>query len=218
MSSDERRIGHLAGAQDGALPPHERAHLDELRRLLASGAVWVEARPQLEDAVVTAITMEAWARGIAGAGMSSPWTRLSWKGPRFSAAAAAVAVALAAVAIVVGVGGASRGPERLAMIVTGTALAPDARGEAMLTKAASGWQIDLRVRGLPHLSGVRYYEAWLTDGTGTLVPVGTFNDARAVTLWSGVPATHFSMLTVTVQTLGEQRSSGHRVLAGRIGT
>ena len=71
--------------------------------------------------------------------------------------------------------------------------------------------------GLPHLAGSRYYEAWLENPAGTLVPIGTFN-ARQVTLWAGVPATEFRTLTVTIQPVGASpASSGLRVLTGRIG-
>jgi hypothetical protein len=47
--------------------------------------------------------------------------------------------------------------------------------------------------------------------------VGTFNDARNVTLWSGVPVTKFRSLTVTQQVAnGNPKSSGRRVLTGTI--
>ena len=50
-----------------------------------------------------------------------------------------------------------------------------------------------------------------------LVPVGTFNDARRVTLWAGVPVPSFPTLTVTRQRLGAgAASSGQRVLGGTI--
>ena len=80
----------------------------------------------------------------------------------------------------------------------------------------SGWEAKLSVAGLPHLANGRYYEAWLKNATGTLVPVGTFNDARQVTLWSGVPVTQFRTLAVTEQRVGAVRSSGVRVLIGTI--
>ena len=50
-----------------------------------------------------------------------------------------------------------------------------------------------------------------------LVPVGTFNDARKVTLWAGVPPTAFPTLTVTRQRAdGNPASSGERVLIGTL--
>jgi hypothetical protein len=63
----------------------------------------------------------------------------------------------------------------------------------------------------------RFYQAWLKNRDGVLVPVGTFNDARNVTLWSGVPVTTFRTLTVTVQPAnGNPASSGRRVLSGTV--
>jgi hypothetical protein len=52
---------------------------------------------------------------------------------------------------------------------------------------------------------------------GTLVPVGTFNDARSVTLWSGVSPVSFGAFTVTAEVAdGNQASSGLRVLVGSL--
>jgi hypothetical protein len=86
-----------------------------------------------------------------------------------------------------------------------------------LTKTGSGWRVNLDAAGLPRLAGGRYYEAWLKNRTGTLVPVGTFNDARNVTLWAGVPPPDYPSLTVTRQRAGgSPASSGERVLTGSI--
>jgi hypothetical protein len=50
-----------------------------------------------------------------------------------------------------------------------------------------------------------------------LVPVGTFNEGRNVTLWAGVPPTSFTVLTVTrEQADGNQASSGEKVLVGTV--
>ena len=108
-------------------------------------------------------------------------------------------------------------PLRLAMVVTGTPLAPYAHGSATATKTTSGWEIQLSATGLPHLANGRYYQAWVKDAAGILVPVGTFNDALHVTLWAGVPVTRFRTLTVTEQQAnGNPASSGRRVLVGTI--
>ena len=49
------------------------------------------------------------------------------------------------------------------------------------------------------------------------MPVGTFNDARKVTLWAGVKPPAFPVLTVTRQRAdGNPASSGERVLLGTI--
>jgi hypothetical protein len=103
------------------------------------------------------------------------------------------------------------------MVVEGTALAPGVHGSATLTKQPSGWRIVLTVPGLPSLQNGLYYQAWLKNARGILVPVGTFNDARDVTLWSGVPVTQFPTLTVTRQRAnGDPASSGQRVLVGTV--
>jgi hypothetical protein len=103
------------------------------------------------------------------------------------------------------------------MAVSGTSLAPDAHGSATLTKTTSGWRIELSASGLQRLADGRYYQAWLKNPAGVLVPVGTFNDARKVTLWAGVPPTAFPALTVTRQRAdGNPASSGERVLIGTL--
>jgi hypothetical protein len=108
-------------------------------------------------------------------------------------------------------------PLKFAMVVNGTSLAPGAHGSATLTKMSSGWQVELSATGLPHLAGSNYYQAWLKNSAGVLVPIGTFNDAVKVTLWSGVPVTQFRTLTVTRQQAnGNPASSGQRVLIGTI--
>ena len=106
-------------------------------------------------------------------------------------------------------------PLQFAMVVSGTQLAPQAHGNATLTKTESGWRIELSATGLPHLANGRYYQAWLKNPAGILVPVGTFNDAKQVTLWSGAPVTQFRAFSVTEQLAnGNPVSSGRRVLVG----
>jgi Anti-sigma-K factor rskA len=98
-----------------------------------------------------------------------------------------------------------------------TALAQGARGEATLTKTSSGWRIELDARGLPRLAGGRFYEAWLRNSAGVLVPIGTFNEGRKVTLWAGVSPKDFPTLTVTRERAdGAQASSGEKVLVGMV--
>jgi hypothetical protein len=126
-------------------------------------------------------------------------------------------VAAAAVAVVV-VGSGSHGT-RVQAALGPTALVPGARGDATLTKTSSGWRIHLDATGLPRLAGGRFYEAWLRNSAGVLVPIGTFNEGRNVTLWAGVPPTSFTVLTVTrEQADGNQASSGEKVLVGPVRT
>jgi hypothetical protein len=52
-----------------------------------------------------------------------------------------------------------------------------------------------------------------------LVPIGTFNEGRDVTLWAGVAPTSFTGLTVTRERAdGDQASSGEKVLVGKVRT
>ena len=100
-----------------------------------------------------------------------------------------------------------------------TDVVPGATGEATLTKTDSGWKIELDATGLPRLEGGRFYQAWLRNAAGVLVPIGTFNEGRDVTLWAGVSPKDFTTLTVTrEQADDEQASSGERVLVGTVDT
>jgi Anti-sigma-K factor rskA, C-terminal len=224
--SDNERIAYLAGEPVESLPAQDRAELDELRELLRSPATWVEAEPGLEDRVVGAIADAAAGRGEAEVVSPPPrrapatarW-RSFFRRPVYAFGAVATGVAaVAAVVIVLATSGSSTpAPLHFAMVVQGTPLAPGAHGNAKLTKTDSGWRIELRATGLPRLDNGRFYQAWVKNAAGILVPVGTFNDARNVTLWSGVPITKFRTLTVTQQLAnGNPKSSGRRVLVGTI--
>ncbi len=212
---DDDRIAYLAGEEAASLNASERADLEHLRGHLSAKATWVEPDAGLEDRIVAAVTAEAGAaRPARRAGRTPLTARLGLRRPAL--ALGALAAAAVAVAIVLSSGGGSPST-RFAMAVSGTALAPDAHGSATLAKTASGWRIELSASGLPRLANGRYYQAWLKSPAGVLVPVGTFNDARKVTLWAGVPPTAFPALTVTRQRAdGNPASSGERVLLGAL--
>jgi Anti-sigma-K factor rskA, C-terminal len=241
-ASDEDRIAYLAGEDVGALAPDDRAELDELRGLLDDESVWTEPPPELEDRVVTGIADESRAAPSTAAptpehakAPQGPAARPRRQGPaynperrfpsillerpKYMAAALAGLVAIIAVVTLLTTNGGNsrRSQQRFAMVVNGTDLAPGAHGTAALVKENSGWQITLKASGLPVLANGRYYQAWLSDSAGTLVPIGTFNDAVDVTLWSGVSVTQFGTLIVTRQRAeGNPGSSGQRVLTGTI--
>lgn len=85
-----------------------------------------------------------------------------------------------------------------------------------IKKLPSGWRIELDA-DLPRLDDGEYYQAWLSDDAGTLVPIGTFNEGEDVVLWAGVSPLEFTTLTVTRERAdGDQDSSGDRVLSGEI--
>ena len=174
-ANDDDRIAYLAGEPVESLSAQERTELGELRELLQAPATWVEPEPTLEDRVVAAIGEEARNRpGRAAARRPAFWRGRGLRRPAF--ALAGVVAALAAVVVVVAVSGNAPAPRQFAMVVTGTALAPGAHGSATLTETSSGWRIKLAASGLPHLAGDRFYQAWVKNAAGILVPVGTFND------------------------------------------
>jgi hypothetical protein len=199
------------------LSAQERADLDELRSLLQAPATWTEPDPGLEDQVVAAIAAEA-PDQPARARRRRPSLQFGFALRRPAIGLAGVAAAtIAAVVIALAAQNQGPAPQRFAMVLSGTDLADGAHGSATLTKTASGWRIQLSATGLPRLANGRYYEAWLKNPAGILVPVGTFNQAVNVTLWAGVPPTSFPTLTVTQQLAnGNPASSGKRVLVGTI--
>jgi hypothetical protein len=219
-TDDDDRIAYLAGEDPDSLTARERAELDELRGLLSAPATWAQPDPGLEDRVVAAIAEEAQARPASARVRRRAFRgRLVLRRPAFALAgvAGAAAIVIAVFVIAVSVNNKSPARQEFAMVISGTGLAPSAHGSATLTKTSSGWRIALSATGLPRLANGRYYEAWLKNAAGILVPVGTFNDATQVTLWAGVPPPEFPSLTVTEQQAnGNPASSGKRVLTGTI--
>ena len=220
-ASDNDRISYLSGEPVTSLTPQERAELDELRTLLETPAAWEDPDPALEDLVVNAVAREAEAeRASATAQVAPPGRRrlslgAPWRrGPVVAMGGLATAAAIV-VALVIALNANSSKPLQFALVVSGTPLAPGAHGSATLTQTESGWRVELKATGLPHLANGRYYQAWLKNSAGILVPIGTFNDAQNVTLWSGAPVTQFRTFSVTRQLAnGNPTSSGQRVLVG----
>jgi hypothetical protein len=99
-----------------------------------------------------------------------------------------------------------------------TELSPGAAGSVEIGRNGGGFRVTLDATGLPALPSGRFYQAWLKDRQGTLVPIGTFSSSdETVTLWSGVSPEELPLLTVTVEERdGDQASSGQVVLAGEI--
>jgi anti-sigma-K factor RskA len=126
-------------------------------------------------------------------------------------AAAVVAVALSAVVVIRN----STSQPRFDVALAATELVPGASGSAVMLKTDSGWEIQLDASGLPRLDGGQFYQAWLRNADGVLVPIGTFNEGAEVILWSGVPPADFPTMTITRESAdGDQASSGQRVLVG----
>jgi hypothetical protein len=187
---------------DSDLTPAERAELERVHDVLADPALWAEPAPDLQEAVVAAIAAEARA--------GRRRRRI-----RFAVAGIAATVLLA-VGVTFSLQANRADRVEFAASLTGTELAPDAAGEVTLTKTTSGWKVELRASGLPRRADGEFYEAWLKDDSGLLVPIGTFNDGRDVILWAGVGPNAFPTLTVTREIAdGDQGSSGEIVLVGQ---
>lgn len=185
---------------DDDLTPAELAEIERVHGVLADPAVWAEPPLDLQERVVAAIAAEA-----------AP--RRRW--PRYAAGGLAAAVLLA-IGVTVGIQ-ATQDDDRVefAAALRGTELAPDAKGEVTLAKTSSGWRIELHATGLPRRADGEFYEAWLKNEAGQLVPIGTFNDGRDVVLWAGVGPATFPTLTITREVAdGNQASSGEVVLTG----
>ena len=213
-----REIAELAALADGSLAPARRAALEarvaasaELADLLAEQRRAVA----LTRSAVNGVEAPAALRARIEAQRRARRLRL----PGRLVLIGAAATAALAVAIGLGVFSSGTSGTRFHAALSATELVPGARGEATLSKTASGWRIELDATGLPRLEGGRFYEAWLRDGAGVLVPIGTFNEGRNVTLWAGVSPKDFATLTVTRERAdGDQASSGEKVLVGTVAT
>jgi anti-sigma-K factor RskA len=206
----------LAALADGSLPPELRAPLEA--RVAASPEL-AERLAEQEQAValVRAAVQEVEAPASLRTSIESRRARTRRPPRRLVLVGATAAAAVAAVAIGVAVLGSSSSGTHFRAALGATALAPGAIGEATLTKTSSGWRIQLDATGLPRLADGRFYEAWLKNPAGVLVPIGTFNEGRHLMLWAGVPPTGFTTLTVTRERAdGDQASSGEKVLVGAV--
>ena len=239
-ATDRARVDYLAGETDVELDAADQAELDELRALLADPTLWSEPPAELEDSVVALIEAQARtttttsltqapASEDSGAPLPTATAPIDlgaarekrerrtgarrFTRPVFLVAAAAAIVAVAVSATVVLRN--STGQRTFDVALSATELAPGAAGSATMLKTDSGWEIKLDASGLPRLDGGEFYQAWLRNADGVLVPIGTFNEGTDVTLWAGVPPDQFSTMTITREAAdGNQDSSGQRVLVG----
>jgi hypothetical protein len=212
MPRDDDLVAYLAGDGGGPLSPEEIADLDELRAVLADTSTWSEPPPELEDLVVAAIVAEA-----RQAPPVVDLTAVRESRRRRAVGLGAAILAAAAAVLAFAVFGPDRNQPDFSMSLQATELAPGATGHVDLTKTQSGWRVELDATGLPRLDNGQFYEAWLKSDTNLLVPIGTFNEGKKVTLWAGVPVTEYKTLTVTIEaTDNEQASSGKRVLVGTV--
>ena len=216
----DREIAELAALADGSLEQERRDALEA--RVAASSELADQlAEQQRAVALTRSAADEVEAPAALRARVETQRRSRRGRAPgRFVLAGAATTAALVAVvALAVSVLGSGTSAESFHVALAPTDLAPGATGEATLTKTTSGWRIELDATGLPRLDSGRFYEGWLRDAAGVLVPIGTFNEGKRVTLWAGVSPTEFTMLTVTRERAdGDQTPSGEKVLDGKVDT
>jgi hypothetical protein len=208
--TDKDLIDYLSGDSNAPLEPDDRETLDQLRSLLADEATWVEPDPALEARVLASIS-DAAAQDAPARARRLPAFRL----PRLRRLVPALAAGLAVIAATaVFLTGRGPTPTQFSVILHATALAPGARGNATLTKTDAGWRVNLSAYGLPlRKQNGTYYQAWLKNRAGNVVPIGTFNQPTSITMWSGVsPQKGFTTLTVTRQRASFSPASSHQVV------
>ena len=198
-------FAELAALADGSLAPERRAELDA--RVAASSELAERLGEQqravaLAQSATNGVEAPAALRGHIEAQRRARRSRR----PRHLVLVGAAATTAVAVAVGVVVFGSGTSSKRFQAALAATDLQPGAR-------------IELNATGLPRLADGRFYEVWLRDSAGVLVPLGTFNQGPKVTLWAGVSPTSFTTLTVTRERAdGDQASSGEKVLSGRVDT
>jgi hypothetical protein len=209
-----RELAELAALADGSLAPGRRAALEAR----------VAADPELADRLAEQQRAVALTRGAA-AEVEAPLAlreridqrQRARRAPPRRGLILAGAVVPAVLAIAIGLRVADSGGSGASFraALAATAAVPAAGGDATFTKTDSGWRIELDATGLPRRQGALFYQAWLRSSAGVLVPIGTFNDGRKVTLWAGVSPKDYPTLTVTRERAdGDQASSGEKVLVG----
>jgi anti-sigma-K factor RskA len=214
----EAEIAELAALADGSLPPGRRAAL-EARVAASSELAERLGEQQRAVALARSATNGVEAPPALRARIEAQRAPRRMRVSRRPVLVAAAATAVLAVALGVAVFRSGTSGERFHAALAATDLVPSATGAATLSKTSSGWRVELNATGLPRLAGGRFYEAWLRNSAGVLVPIGTFNEGRKVTLWAGVSPKSFTTLTVTrEQADGDQTSSGDKVLIGTVDT
>lgn len=180
----------------------QSAEVRLIAELLADASTWSEPRHRLGDTVVDAVTDLA-------SGSRRPRHRVTKM-------VAGAAVVLATLAIVFGIVSREEAHAELDADLRATVSASNSSASVELYRNRSGFRVVLDARDLPTLPPGEYYQAWLRNAAGAVIPIGTFSSSQdEVTLWSGASATGFVRMTVTVESKADHlASSGRVVLVG----
>ena len=216
--TDEQREALITGDRAGSLAPDEVADVALLAILLSDPSTWAEPSASLEDGVVQAVKSAPPAAAEGSVSASTNRARDATTRRRrivASALSAAAAIAIVVGAVVVARRGTSADFKAQ---LSATAAAPGARASVSITHNSAGFRFVLDAHGLPALPPSEYYQAWLKNAAGTLVPIGTFSSSDGlVALWSGVSPKQFPTMSVTIEaTDNDQATSGRRVLVGEV--
>ncbi|MER7820368.1 anti-sigma factor [Streptomyces sp. NPDC096153] len=106
-------------------------------------------------------------------------------------------------------------PSSESTVLAGTEMAPNASGRARVRRTPSGFEITLKMHGVPPSKENEYYQGWIKGKKGA-VTVGTFhlrNGEDEVTLWSGVEISRYPTIAVTLQEEGDGPHSSGKVIA-----
>ena len=206
----------IVGDRADDLSPEEAADLPLLAALLADKAMWADPSRGLERRVIQAIADEPTTAAVPNVVELHRRSHTRWR-TRVMASAAAATVAIAAVVASVMAASGGSSPAFTANLAE-TGLVPGAHASAEIAHTSGGFRITLDASGLERQPDGSYYEAWLKNTDGTLVPIGTFSSSdEYITLWSGVSPETFTTLTVTMERSDNvQASSGHVVLRGEV--
>jgi hypothetical protein len=211
--ADGHELAELAALADGSLQADRGGKVEE--RVAASEELAGHlAEQQRAVALARSAAAEVQAPEALRARIEAQRHARHARRPRRVLVAGLAAAAVAG-AVAIGLIVSRSSAQQFQAALGATSSLPGASGQATLTKTSSGWRIELHASGLPRLDRGRFYEAWLRNGAGVLVPIGTFNEGKSVTLWAGVSPESFNTLTVTRELAnGNQASSGVKVLVG----
>jgi hypothetical protein len=213
-----QEIAELAALADGSLAPERRPPIEAQ---VAASAELADRLAEQQRAVEFARSAATEVEAPAALRARIEAQRAARRQPlsRRVVVIGAVATTIVAAVVALSVLGSGTSGEQFRAALAPTGLAPGASGQATLRKTSSGWRIRLQATGLPRLDQGRFYEAWLRNPAGVLVPIGTFNEGRNVTLWAGVSPLDFPAISVTRERAdGAQGSSGNKVLVGAVDT